>query len=345
MNNIAKPFVSVVMPVFNRREFLAQAVESILNQTLTDFELIIVDDCSTDGSRDVIRQFSQQDRRIRVIQNAANQGIAAARNIGNLAARGNFIAIMDSDDIAYPARLEKQVDYLQKNPEVGVCGTWIRYVGATNKTTWKTPLTDDEIRCGMLFGMCFANPTVMFRRTLITEHALMNDPAFTLAEDYDIWSRALEFAKMGNIGEVLLNYRIHPQQITVEANQKLFYLTSLIHKRQLNKIGLNFTNEDLALHNKISGTSFSNREVSLPEIENWLIKLQKANIASNTYSVSAFQQEISQRWALCVFRSSMNLKNLAVVLSSPLKPAGKWGKYKIVFFLKWVLFKLRGRLR
>ena len=116
------PLVSVVMPVYNTELYLAEAIESILAQTFTDFELIIVDDASQDGSTEIMREYQRRDERVRTLRQARNMGVSHARNRGIDAARGQVIAFMDSDDVSLPTRLEKQFRYLQENPEVGAVG-------------------------------------------------------------------------------------------------------------------------------------------------------------------------------------------------------------------------------
>ncbi|MCY3867896.1 MAG: glycosyltransferase family 2 protein [Chloroflexi bacterium] len=120
------PAVSVVMPVYNGECYLAEAIESILGQTFTDFEFIIVDDGSRDGSAAIIHDFAKRDERIRVIQHERNRGLTSARNSGIAASRGQFVAAMDHDDISLPRRIEKQADFLHSHPRLGLVGTHVR---------------------------------------------------------------------------------------------------------------------------------------------------------------------------------------------------------------------------
>lgn len=343
MNINRNPLVSVVMPVYNRRRFLPQAIDSILIQTFVNFEFIIVDDCSTDGSKEIITQYSQTDSRILMINNSTNLGVATTRNIGHLAAKGEFVAIMDSDDIALPDRLEKQLKYLEQNPEVGLCGSWIEYIGENDRKlkTWRTPLTDGEIRCEMLFAMCIANPSVMFRRALITDHLLMIDPEFKVAEDYEYWSRVLDFTKAGNIGEVLLRYRIHPEQLSLRNHHELNKTISFVHRRFLSKMGIDCSEEELSIHKAVSMYEHSDGTDLIPQVAYWLKKLITANNKSMVFPEATFQKEISGRWAFYLLINKINKKNLAVVLSSPLKPASIYSKFKIIFILKWILYRLK----
>ena len=127
-NSVLSPQLSVIMPVYNGEKYLAEAIESILAQSFTDFELLIVDDASGDGSAQIIRSYERRDNRIRFIQLEQNMGVADARNRGIAAATGKFITFMDDDDISLPKRLEKQVEFLQSNPDIGAVGTCCRFV-------------------------------------------------------------------------------------------------------------------------------------------------------------------------------------------------------------------------
>jgi len=130
MDQIMKdePLISVVMPVYNTEKFVAEAIESILAQTFTDFEIIIIDDCSTDKSWQIIQDFSEKDQRIVTIQNSENQGLARSLNKGLKIAKGQFIARMDADDISMPQRFEIQLDFLKNHPDVGVVGSTVKFI-------------------------------------------------------------------------------------------------------------------------------------------------------------------------------------------------------------------------
>ena len=165
------PLVSVVMPVFNREKFLAEAIESILSQTVTDFELIIVDDGSTDGSAEIIRAYAERDSRIRFIQLSENTGNASARNAGIAVACGDYIAGMDSDDISLPERLQQQVEFLESHPEIDAVGVGTRIVNEDLTPRLTYPLMECHalIVLGMLIsGPAIVRPSLMLRReTLI----------------------------------------------------------------------------------------------------------------------------------------------------------------------------------
>jgi glycosyltransferase involved in cell wall biosynthesis len=210
-NHTAFPVISVVLPVYNGEKYVAEAIDSILNQTFTDFELIIINDGSTDNSLQVLQECQKYDARIRLISRE-NIGLVATLNEGLDLARGAWIARMDQDDIALPQRFEKQLQWLAKTG-ADICGSWIAFFGNEKRPVRKHPHTDVGIKAEMLFGPGFAHPTVMMKTALVILERY--NSAWEKAEDYDLWERAVRSGwLMTNVPEVLLFYRLHEQQIS-----------------------------------------------------------------------------------------------------------------------------------
>lgn len=206
-----RPTVSVVLPVHNGAAFLKEAVDSILQQTAPDFELILIDDGSTDATHDLAQELCAADARIRYVRQD-NRGITATLNRGLELCRGDFIARMDADDVAHPQRLEKQLALLRREPDVVICGTAVRLIGEASGLQRK-PRSDRACRAWQLLLPCFVHPTVVFRRCVVDDGLRYRDE-YLHAEDYDFWFRVGELGKMRNIGEPLLSYRIHSGQVT-----------------------------------------------------------------------------------------------------------------------------------
>ncbi|WP_051885670.1 glycosyltransferase family 2 protein [Flavobacterium hydatis] len=206
------PKISVIMPVYNAESFLKESIESILNQTYTDFELLILNDKSTDNSLEVIKQCQQKDSRIVIIDKKINVGPANLRNEGMQIAKGDFIALMDADDIALPTRFEKQVEVLKNNPEIGVCGTWFTFFGSKKNKVIRHGEDHDHIKISFLHSCGIGNPTVMLKKEALSGLEFNND--YVPVEDYDLWSRLLPKTKFHNIQESLLNYRLHNNNIS-----------------------------------------------------------------------------------------------------------------------------------
>jgi glycosyltransferase involved in cell wall biosynthesis len=195
------------MSVYNDRRYLAESVGSILRQTLDDFEFLIVDDGSSDGSSEVLGAIA--DPRVRVLPNKRNLGLTRSLNVGLDRARGRFIARMDADDIAEPTRLEWQVSKLEREPDLGLLGTGRVLINDAGETiNVARPVTGREpVLWKMLLGNAFAHPTVMLNRDLLKRHQLRYDEQFETAQDYDLWVRVLQRASGDNLPEPLLKYR------------------------------------------------------------------------------------------------------------------------------------------
>lgn len=223
------PQISVVMPVYNAGKYLREAIDSILNQTYTDFEFIIIDDGSTDSSPDIVRNC--QDPRIRFYQNEHNMGVAATLNRGLELATGEYIARMDSDDIAYKERFEIQVRYLDSRQDVAVCGSAIMlYDGVEDYSQRTFSLRYEDVLLDLLFSCAVAHPTVMMRRRTLVEHSLSYELEYKGCEDYRLWTQIARVAKIENLSESLLHYRKHPSQVTAARNRQTEKLISLIRK-------------------------------------------------------------------------------------------------------------------
>lgn len=206
------PLVSVLMPVYNGMPYLPLAVESILNQSFRDFEFIVVEDCSNDDSLKYLRSIT--DERMVLIPLAENKGVTGALREGMNRVRGKYVARLDADDVAMPHRLQTQVDYLERNPEVGLLGGSIELIDASGKFLKHVDLSKDdiEIRWRFLFKNPFFHSTVMFRCDLVKKHQL----GYTRkhGEDYQLWVELMQFCKGAISSDELIQYRSHPHSWT-----------------------------------------------------------------------------------------------------------------------------------
>lgn len=212
---IDAPLISVILPVYNGEAYLAEAIDSILAQTFKNFELIMIDDGSTDSSLAILTQYQARDSRIRVVSRE-NRNLVATLNESIDLARGEWVARMDQDDISLPHRFERQIHQLE-HTEADICGSWVKYFGGSNRHTWQAYESDQAIKMDMLFKSPFAHPSVMMRTHLLKK--LRYDKNCEKAEDYDLWVRAaLAGWNMTNVPEVLLMYRTHAFQITSKSS-------------------------------------------------------------------------------------------------------------------------------
>lgn len=208
------PQVTVLMSVYNGEPFLSQAIESILQQTFADFEFIIINDKSTDCSAEVIRSYD--DQRIRFFENENNIGLTRSLNYGLSMVRSPYIARMDADDISFPQRLEKQVNYLNAHPNVGVVGTAIQIIDKYGKPShiWKSMITHEALIWGLCLYAPIAHPTVLMRQKTV-EQIGGYKAEMTTAQDYDLWWRLSTVCQLANLPDVLLYLRRHETNITI----------------------------------------------------------------------------------------------------------------------------------
>lgn len=213
--NLEKMKVSVLMPVYNGAQYLQEAIDSILNQTYRDFELIIVDDGSTDDSPAIIYINAERDNRVVSLKNEQNSGICVTLNKGLDAAKGEYIIRMDCDDISELDRIEKQVAFMETHSEYGLLGSNIRVFG-DGIETYVFDFDEDWRMCiaDMIFATCVAHPAIIMRKKLIQKYHLRYDDSFRGMEDYYMWWQIAKYAKISNLQEPLLNYRYHQKQVT-----------------------------------------------------------------------------------------------------------------------------------
>lgn len=213
------PKVSVVMPAYNAGKYIREAIESVLDQTFTDFEFIIINDGSTDCTKDIIMEYD--DPRIVILENEKNSGVVVTLNKGLDAAKGEYIARMDADDIAVPKRLTIQTEYMDKHPEIGVLGTGIRVFGVDIEPYDRVFTTNpNQLKSELIFSSCVAHPTVMIRKAVLDSEHFRYDKNYAGAEDYVLWWGISQKAKIATVPNILHYYRIHRNQITQDKSEK-----------------------------------------------------------------------------------------------------------------------------
>lgn len=304
--------VSVLMPVYNGEKYLQESIDSILKQTYSDFELIIIDDGSTDNSSKIIRMNSDRDKRIVYLRNEKNSGICITLNRGLEVARGEYIVRMDCDDIAETNRIMKQVAFMDTHPEYGMAGSKIRIFGE-GTTPYIFDFDEDWRMClaNMIFATCSAHPAVIIRNKVIKEHNLYYDDRFRGIEDFYMWWQLAKFSKITNLQECLLNYRIHKNQITqkkVDADH--FNMSQSFFEERLNFLQITLTQEQklLVLRYIFNDYPFNDEEISsfIDSCKKILSDLQKSHKELLPYAKLAIAKAIS----LCVTQSQLPLQSI-----------------------------------
>lgn len=226
------PLISVVMPIYNSESYLDEAISSITNQSFRNFELLAINDASSDNSLSIIKKHAKNDSRIIIINNDKNIGFVKSLNIGIDAAKGKYIARMDSDDKSAKDRFSKQVEILEKRNEIGVVGSWVIEMGS--KKVFKYPIKHTGIYKFLLVGSPFGHPAAMIRKSVLDENKIYYNPQYTVAQDYELWSRILEVTKGYNIPEGLLYWRKHENQRSETKKIEKFENTFKISQRIFN---------------------------------------------------------------------------------------------------------------
>lgn len=335
------PLVSVILPVYNGAKYLEKALNSILDQTMPDFELIIVNDASTDESHTILEKFAQQDTRICLYINEINLGLPRTLNRCLELACGEYIARMDQDDISLPERLEKQVKFMQTHLDIDICGSWAKIIGNHEGEVWSYPCEHDEIYAKMLFNNYLIHPSVMMRTLAFRQHELFYDSSATRLEDYDLWSRALPLVRFANIPEPLLYYRLHGANTGDLHGDKQREERALIYERFLHRLGVEYTQEDIILHERISSKKFMADLPFLKQVREWLERIESANEKNRLIPSDALKTELGARWTqVCHFSRAYSLLICFEILNSRLRFYNKVGFLKVLSCVKYSLGRL-----
>ncbi len=237
---------SVVLPAFNAQKYLLKAIESILNQTYQNIELIIINDGSTDETKKIIDTF-KDNTKVKIINNKKNMGLIYSLNYALNQTNGHFIARMDADDISLPTRIEQQINYLTKHSDIDLCGCSIKTFGATDKILY-APKSWQHSAVKTFFSTPVFHPTILFKKNLLKEGFTYN-PDFKSAEDYDLWERLIitNKIKFANLQTPLYLYREHEDSVSFTQNTLQKKHTDNIRLRQYKRLLPSATDKDLFL--------------------------------------------------------------------------------------------------
>jgi glycosyltransferase involved in cell wall biosynthesis len=318
------PQVSVVIPVYNREAYVGAAIESVLAQTFADFEVLVIDDGSTDRSRDVARSY--RDPRLRLLCNECNQGLPRTRNTGIDAARGRYLAFLDSDDIALPTRLAKQVAFLDGHPDHAAVGAWVDWMDHTGRPLCRIkrrPLAAQDVAALRLFRQGIENTASMARTAILREYR--HDERFEVSEDFELWARIAAAHGIANLPEVLVRRRAHDQQTSKGKDEPTRRYRLAIYARQLTALGVAFDAQDLERHyllRRMRKSGFTPDREYLDWAEAWLLTLQAANTHASCYPEPSFSHLLGGLWLKACWQASPALGWPTVgrrLLTSPLR--------------------------
>lgn len=286
--DMAAPAVSVLIIAHNRAHTIGPAVRSVLGQTLSDFELVVVDDGSTDGTAEVVQGFG--DPRLRLTRSRQNEGIPAARNRALSEARGKYIAWLDSDDLCHPERLAAQLQFLNTHPQIAMVGSAARKITLDNRllAAGRASFREhDQIRALLLFRSPFQQSSIFGRAEAMREFPY--DPAFPVCEDVDMFARLAERHRTANLPLFLIARRIHPGQ-TIRHNLDLIIDRQMaITARLLSPLEFNFTTEDLRNHVLLGGARGIFSDAVIDWAEGWSARIIEANRRRPIYDEAALR--------------------------------------------------------
>ena len=330
---ISSPCVSVVLPVYNMAPYIEAAITSILRQTFTDFELLVVDDCSSDDT--VARVQTIKDPRLRLLQNPVNLGRAGTDNAALTQVRGEFFAKMDGDDICHPQRLARQVAVLAQRPEINVVGSWMREFGASTYLH-QYPTDPDLAQVLTLFTTPTGNPSVMLRTSLLREQGLHYDGSLRQTEDYDFFARYVRQLRIATLPLPLIQYRVPVKSTKLAVLAERAADSDRVRTRLLTDWGLNPTPRELHVHNTIAMLERPLGNIELAEVNAWLRKLLVFNEQQPWFEGAALRRGLGERWfEVCSTHQRPRLGSLRAFRSSPLaRHFTAPGAQQVKFWLK-----------
>lgn len=310
-NNINKtlsnPLVSVIMPVYNGSRLFNETIQSILNQSYTNFEFIIVDDCSTDNSYEDLQEYAKQDKRIRLYQspsNFGNPGGTGAYAMELSSKEAKYVLPIDQDDIATKHRLKYSVEFMESHPDVDICGGWQRLFGIKNRIS-KTDEFDEQIKVRLLTGCPLGHSTTIFRKSFFKKHNLNYKNQW--CHDYLLWKEACldHGAKVHAIQKVLLHYRVHEAQTSAN-NQPIFDAGKEIRRSQFNMLGI--TDPDIVdFHEEWRWKRLEHTPTNLKKLQMHLQNIIRCNAKTHIYPHKALIKRLNHLYRKELFRQGKYL--------------------------------------
>jgi glycosyltransferase involved in cell wall biosynthesis len=296
------PKVTFLLPAYNAQATIADTIESVLSQSLTDLELLIIDDASTDSTSNIIARI--KDPRIRIVRNPQNLELAATLNRGLTLAGADYIARIDSDDICLPHRAQTQFDFLETHSDIAVVGSFVETFTADlfeTGTTIAYPTDPALVAAGLLFRNTMAHPSVMLRNSALAAAKIKYDESIRRAQDYALWAAcAAANLQLANIPEVLTRYRVHPGQATARESLASLTTAAAVRRSIIERLGIAPAEEELATHTHLALDDFPPSANFIHAAEEWLAKLHAANQKSKIFPADPFTRTLTGRFVALV---------------------------------------------
>jgi len=291
--NIEKGKISVILPVYNTQEYIEESIRSILTQTYDNFELIVINDGSTDKTKDII--FSFNDSRIKIYNFTENKGLVERLNFGLSIANGEFIARMDADDIAVENRFELQINCFRERPNICLCYTDIETIDQNkNKVkNWFRGFDSKYTKIFLLFDNNIPHPTVMLKNHIIKQKRIFYNSLFFPAEDYELWYRLINLCNFEFLDKKLLYYRVHNNNVSIIKQNYQAKIVKKIITYQLSKLGLTPNNVEYFIHRNLFLQKLFPAPDLIEKSQQWVQKLIYANKTTEVYDQSVFNEFIT----------------------------------------------------
>lgn len=267
--------VSVLLPVFNAGEYIGECLKSLIDQSFNDFEILIYDDNSIDETVGIIETVN--DKRIKLYRKPNNTGLTKSLIAGIQEAKGKYIARMDADDISEPTRLEKQVHFLENNPDYGIVGSFLKPIeNGDLKAMWSYPVEHQDIVSWMVIDSPFVHPAIMMRKEVLIKNKLNYNSCFEPCEDYQLWFQLLKCTKGYNINEPLIYYRLHANQTIERRKKEVIEKSNLVRASVVNWLtGYKMTTTEMKIHYSFFNESHHNDVDSILLKSKWKNKWMK----------------------------------------------------------------------
>lgn len=293
------PKISIIMPLYNSSEYLKESIESILNQTFSDWEFIIINEFgSDDGSREIVEQYAKVDKRFILLQNETRLGISESMNRGLAIAKGEYIARMDADDISLPQRFQKQLDFMNNSPEIVMCGVKVEIFGS-NPFEWSLETDTERLATNILFYSPCVHPTIMIRKSFLDKFKITYNNEYRASEDFDIFARICEHGKIANLNEVLFRYRIMQNNATFKNNDIGLVIYNQVMHGQFKKLHLSFSEQEIKLlspHYSMKGAKGKEVIQRLIQLDLLLKRILVANETLKIYNQNSLMYTLNKRY-------------------------------------------------
>ncbi|RZK39287.1 MAG: glycosyltransferase family 2 protein [Pedobacter sp.] len=340
-NTINEPLVSILMPVYNAEIYISGTIDNILNQTYTNFEFLIFNDGSNDRSAETITSYA--DDRIKFYHTDNNLGYVKHLNEGIQLAKGKYIARVDADDLYHKDKLKLQVEFLEKNPDYGLCGTWYKTFDAAGTIqNIQLPTCNDDIKIQLLSNNPFGHPTVIIRKEILLNFNLKYNHSLIPAEDYKLWVEISRKTKMVNLNQYLTYYRLHENQISNRKNSIQKGLANDIRIKQIeNLLSRSITEEEQQLTHLLFNLTITDDHETL-KVFRWANILEIANKNLKIYNETKFRQCLKKMTSYRIlFFKNFSIKRLILVRKEiSMLSAGS----KIKFLMKCILHLDEGKI-